>query len=53
MIYLQPSVDLNGLDSLHQSLVHIGPMSVVKPQGEKPVTKAGEINSESRQKPHV
>ena len=34
--YLQPGVDLNGLDALHQAFVHFGPMTIVKPKSQNP-----------------
>ena len=34
--HLKPVVYLNGFDSLHQGIVHLRPVSVVKPQSEQP-----------------
>ena len=33
---LKPCVDVNSLNSLHQGLVHIWEMTVVKPQSQQP-----------------
>ena len=34
--HMQPGVYLDGLDALHQCLVHLGPVPVIKPQSQNP-----------------
>lgn len=43
---LQPSINLDCLDTVHKSFIHLRPMAIIEPQGQQSTSNKDYISSE-------